>query len=505
MTDTSDIVLDSKHPDFENQEEKYELWRDLYEGGDDMEKKSQSALVSIDTTNTKRINTYLPQHPYESEAQYKIRKDRATYRNFAKPVTGVFLSAVWRKAPKRDPFPDILKEYVENVDLQGHSADEFFKEQDKQSAARGIRFVLVDSTKAPKETEIKTEADARAAGLRPYFVYVDVLDLIDWGFERNRDTGANELSYITIKETARVSPGPFQQHQAVARYKIWTRTGWEVWEEEESRATDKKKATTEPKLIETGNHPLKVVPIVPIPYSEKKEMVGESCFAEVSSLMKRIFCRDSELDKSLFDAAVPLLVTIGITQEDIDNFVRSSSGGLNIADGGDGADAKYVEPSGDAFGATRQAILDDERSIREIVLRIMRPDSKMAESAEAKRLDRQQLDNQLSNFAQNCERAETKCWDLALKWLNTTADIEIKYNEDFDIEAMSAEVVKVFQELRVSNDISRDTLWKVLQQSERMPPGFDPEKEVEQIEEDRTRDQRNNSVLQGLTGKFLTP
>ena len=499
MTDSSDVVLESKHPDFEKQEEKYELWRDLYEGGDNIEKQAQSALVSIDTTDTKRVNTYLPQHAYESDAQYEIRKDRATYRNFAKPVTGVFLSAVWRKAPKRDPFPESLKVFLDDVDMQGKGADEFFKEQDKQAAARGVRFILVDSTKKPEGAEVKTEADTKALGLRPYFVYVDALSLIDWGFKRNETTGAYELDYIVILETKDEAQGAFRQHNRVKRYRLWNRTGWELWENVES--TVDKKQITKPGLIEKGLHSLGVVPIVPIYFGVKTEMVGQSCFAEVDSLMKRIFCRDSELDKSLFDAAVPLLVTIGLTSDDIDSFVRASSNGLNIPE--PEGDAKYVEPTGVAFGATRQAILDDERSIREIVLRIMRPDSKMAESAEAKRLDRQQLDNQLSNFATNCQNAEKQCWELALKWLGASGDIEIQYNQDFDIEAMSADIVKIFQELRVSKDLSRETLWKILERAEVLPPGFDPEEEAEKIEEDALRESRNNTNLAGLAGRFL--
>jgi len=495
----SEITLEEKHPDFENQVEKYELWQDLYDGGDSVEKKSQSALISIDTTASKRINTYLPQHAYESDAQYEIRKDRATYRNFAKPVTGVFLSAVWRKPPKRE-LPPVLDTLIEDVDLQGNSANQFFKEQDKQAGVKGVRFILVDSTKAPEGSEIKTEADSKALNLRPYFVYVDALNLIDWGFKRNESTGAYELEYIVIEETEDEAQGPFLGHRSTKKYRIWTRTGWELWASVEGDMVGGK-ATTAPELMETGMHTLGVVPIVPCYSNRKKPMVGLSCFSEVDSLMKRIYRRDSELDKSLFDAAVPLLITIGLTQDDIDNFVRASSNGLNIPE--PSGDAKYVEPAGSAFDATRQAIQDDERSIREIVLRIMRPDSKVAESAESKKLDRQQLDNQLSNFSQNCEDAEKKCWELAMKWMGGTGDIEISYNRDFDSDQIAADVIKIFQDLRVSGDISRETLWKILEQAERLPPGFDADTEAEMINEDQTRQARNNPGLQGLAGKFL--
>ena len=494
------MTLELTHPDYENQVDKYELWQDLYDGGDAIEKKSQSALVSVDATNTKRVNNYLPQHAYESDAQYEIRKLRATYRNFAKPVTGVFLSAIWRKPPKRE-LPDSLNKFVENVDLQGSSADEFFKEHDKNAGVKGVRFVLVDSTKVPEDVEVKTEADTKAIGIRPYFIYVDALNLIDWGFERNEATGSIELAYIVIRESVDEAPGPFEQHRRLTRYKVWTRSTWEVWENVES-ATGQNEKTIAPKIMEEGTHELGKVPIVPIYYNRKKEMVGLSCFAEVDSLMKRIYCRDSELDKSLFDAAVPLLVTVGMTQDDMEDFVRASSSGLNIPE--IGGSASYVEPSGNAFGSTRQAILDDEKSIKEIVLRTIRPDSKVAESAESRRLDKQQLDSQLAGFSQNCEDAEKKCWELALKWIGGTGDIEVDYNDDFDVNGMTSDIIKVFMDMRAAGDISRGTLWEALDQGEMLPPGFDPDVEAEQIDEDRIREQRNNPNLTGLAGKFLT-
>ena len=77
---------------------------------------------------------------------------------------------------------------------------------------------------------------------------------------------------------------------------------------------------------------------------------------------------------------------------------------------------------------------------------MIRPDSKVGESAEAKKIDNQQLNSQLSVFSQNCQDAENKCWELMSKWIGGKSEtIAVEYHNDFDIEA---EIEKIDDELR---------------------------------------------------------
>ena len=122
------------------------------------------------------------------------------------------------------------------------------------------------------------------------------------------------------------------------------------------------------------------------------------CADDVLSLILRIYRRDSELDKMLFDRAVPLLNVGGVSQEHWDTFVVASSNALMSTEPG-GITAQYVEPSGTAFQAQAEALARDEASVREIALRMVRPQSAVGESAESKAIDKTQLDTQLASFA----------------------------------------------------------------------------------------------------------
>ena len=131
------------------------------------------------------------------------------------------------------------------------------------------------------------------------------------------------------------------------------------------------------------------MPLVPFLFEPTSPMTGLPATDDVLSLILRIYRRDSELDKMLFDRAVPLLNVGGVSQEHWD-LMSTEPGGIT---------AQYVEPSGTAFQAQAEALARDEASVREISLRMVRPQSAVGESAESKAIDKTQLDTQLASFA----------------------------------------------------------------------------------------------------------
>ena len=90
-------------------------------------------------------------------------------------------------------------------------------------------------------------------------------------------------------------------------------------------------------------HGLGAVPLVPFLFETTSPMTGLPATDDVLSLILRIYRRDSELDKMLFDRAVPLLNVGGVSQEHWDTFVVASSNALMSTEPG-GITAQYVEP-----------------------------------------------------------------------------------------------------------------------------------------------------------------
>jgi len=454
---------------FKAQKPNYVIWEDFCAGGAQVEGKK----------------AYLPQHPFESDTQYKIRQALATYKNHAKPIVSVFTSAIWRKKPNRDTLPEDLKAYDTNVDLFGTGADMFFRNVNQKAAEVGIWFILVDSNKAPDGVEVKTKKDSKDFNIRPFFVAIPALSVVAWGFD---DDG---LNFLVIEENSEKVIDPFSDPVKERFFKVWYRDRWDRYKE-----TDKEGLVLE----SSGSHPCQEIPVVPCYFKKKAELIGESATSDVTSLLKRIYIMGNTLDKSLFDTAFPQQYFFGFEKEEIESYIKASSNGLVSSN--HEASSDFIEPQGRAFEALEKQIRADEQAIKEIALRMIRPDSKVGESAEAKKIDNQQLNSQLSVFSQNCQDAENKCWELMSKWIGGKSEtIAVEYHKDFDIETITGDLLRAFVELRRDKNISKETLLKILQKAEiPFPDDFDIEAEIEKIDDEL----RSAGTMGNLGSSFLT-
>jgi hypothetical protein len=439
--------LERLHPALEAQLSAYTEWNDLFRGGQDMEAAHNA-------------RKYLIRHPFETKAQYDIRLQRATYRNHAAAISHVFSSALENvdRSEVEKTFPD----YSQDIDAMGMTSTQFFSDVVLQAAVRGVQFVVVDSPEVGK-TSI---AEEKQSGEHPYMISVPPWDVLDWQF------AGNVLEWVKIKQTQIAPRNPSEKFSTKEQYKLWFRDKWELWE----------LADETPMMIKTAPHSMGEVPVVPFFFLPQAHMVGTSSLSVITGLLKRIFRRDSELDKSLFDSAVEIAVFLGFTKEDLSAFTISGTNGLRSDS--EGADVKYVAPTGRAYDALRLAINEDESRVREIALRMLKPDSRQIETAEAKREDRKQLDSQLVRFSRQCEGAENKCWRIFSQIAGIANAPTVTYPTDFDEARLSADLVASFVQLRQTDNISRETLWETLKAAGVLPDDFDSAEEKEKIQAD---------------------
>jgi hypothetical protein len=158
---------------------------------------------------------------------------------------------------------------------------------------------------------------------------------------------------------------------------------------------------------------------------------------------------------------------------------------------------EYAAPTGRVYEALRKSINEDESRIREIALRMVRPESRQVESADSKREDRKQLDSQLARFAANMEHSERLCWKYMAMWLGEREpEIDVKYNKEFNTEEISNELMSSFIDIRRNRDLSRQTLWEMLREWGYLPEDFDEQEEAQRLEaENRTAGRLGGNLL----------
>lgn len=466
-----------KNPLYIEWAEKYKKWKDFYEGGENVEQNL----------------TYLPQHPYESNTQYDIRKTLATYKNLAKPIVSVFAASIWRKDPVR-VLPSKLEPFETDIDGTGTGADVFFQDTDSKIAANGVFFAIVDSPPLPEGEENATLEDTKRLGIYPKPTLYSPLDVVDWGHDK-----AGELEYLVIHSYITEKISPWSQEERREQYKIWYKDRWESWR------VDKDSFTSNG----SGPNPIGEIPIA-VGYFEKKfEMVGQSCFADILSLLRRAYNLENALDKSLFDTAFPQQAFYGFRKEFVESYIKSSANGLV---GPAEASSEFLEPSGQSFSDLDKKIKNDEKAILEIILRKLKPETSQVESAKSKEIDRVEFNSQLSVFSRNCQSFEERVWKLMGMWMSDVKDseiesIEIKYNDDFNLDIIGADMIKALSEAVRDRWISKKTALKAAKRGEALNvEGFDVDEEIEAIEEEARATQGMGAIgSQFFTGTQAIP
>ena len=140
--------------------------------------------------------THLPKFKMEDPLDYQARVNASWlfngFRKTVKDMTG----RVFDKPVEIKDGPEKLKEWSENIDMQGQDLSAFGVNVFKDGFAAGVSYIMVDAPRREGET---TKDQAAAAGLRPYMVHLRVEDILGWKTALYGNVTA--LSQLRIMET----------------------------------------------------------------------------------------------------------------------------------------------------------------------------------------------------------------------------------------------------------------------------------------------------------------
>ena len=241
---------------------------------------------------------------------------------------------------------------------------------------------------------------------------------------------AKGLAWAVVHSEEMEHPAAFAAPLRYETLTVWTRDSWTRY-----RRPMKDKENTEYAIAEDGErkHGLGTVPLVPFLFEPTSPMTGLPRYG------RRVVPDPAHLQAGLGtrqDAVRPGRPSAQCGRrkpEHWDTFVVASSNALMSTEPG-GITAQYVEPSRHRVsGAGRSPC--PRRGQRAGNRPSHGPSTvRRGESAEAKAIDKTQLDTQLASFARRSGSAEALCWKLAARWLGAKEDgIEAKYNEAYDV------------------------------------------------------------------------
>jgi hypothetical protein len=414
----------------------------------------------------------LPQFPRESDDAYRDRLATSVFYDVVARTVRGLTGLVFRKPPRLDDaLPEPLKELWENVDLRGTHGSVFARRLHRDGEIDGHFAIFVDLQRADPDA-VRTLADERRAGLRPYWIALAKQDI--YGYRYTTIDGRPVLTHLRFGETVTEPDGRYGEREVerVREYNLEAgRVAYTVHAKREGEWTVE--ASGEMSLDE-----------IPLAVGYLGEEVGplESRPPHLALALENVkhYQLVSDNDNVLHLASVPQLVVKGV--DDLEATVGPLNGWLVPKDG----DVYYAEPAGNGLEAAERRIQKSEQRMAFLGLSMLMSESRAAETATSKRIDKAETDSALATHARATQDALEDALRLSAKWL----DLElpeagearwIAVNTDFDNLPLDAAVVRELGDMVRDNQLSLDTLWDMLAAGEILPATFDPKQERERL------------------------
>lgn len=252
-----------------------------------------------------RKEKYLPQMELETNKGYLNRLNRSTLYPVLRETLSQMCGRVFFKPISTENVDNTLQQdFLPDVDMAGNNLDVFSARWFYSALAYGVSYVLVDYTRTEN---VKTIADEKAVGARPYFVHIKPQSVL--GFKTKTINGKQQLTQFRYKETIVEDDGEFGEKTVeqicvydigrVRRYRK-LQSGWE---------------RVEDLPLFAQNQPLDYIPIVAFATNQTGFMLGESPLLELAYLNIKHWQSQSDQDNITNTARVPLLVRSGMNEQ----------------------------------------------------------------------------------------------------------------------------------------------------------------------------------------------
>lgn len=435
------------HPDYQNssylaQVEDVKLVRAVHGGTKAMRKAKKD---------------YLPQGPHELDEEYDARLERNTlYPAFERTVDGL-VGMMLRKDPILEG-PDALIEHADNIDMAGRDFPSFVRDSLVDAMVDGHSWLLVEYPRVDT-SQIASRADERAMGLRPYWINLTKSQVINWRYDMVG--GKPVLTMLVYHTTRQESDGEFgDQVRDIIRVLI--PGGFQEWE------LQKRDGQAKWVLIDEGTTSIDFIPAVPLYAGRSSHYESDPPLLQLAYLNIRHWQMQSDRDFTLKFAGSPMPVFFGTSLKGIE---WGANRALFIED--PEATAMLLEASGSSLNEQRMELKDIEARMASLGLQMLVRETRAAETAEAKMLDKAESDSALSVIARQAEGSLNEAWRIHSEYMGSGEPVMVQVNRDYTNQPMDAPTLLALHQMVQAGDLPVEDLWSIMQRGEILPADYD--------------------------------
>lgn len=505
MTTTANDTPDTKRREVQALAPVWKEARDVYAG---------TRALKANATD------YLPKHPRERDGDYERRVKWAVLFNAYKRTIGATVGLIFARPPKLgDDVPGEIAAHLENVDSLGTRFDVWLRDRLTDALVTGAAGALVEYPATDGPVSL---ADQQRQNLRPYWVPVSAEQVLTWDVGRTAD-GRTVLTLLSIAEVVDERVGQFtvEQRKQVRVYRHAPDSGvvtCEVWRELNDGSGNKWVVVSDVALV--GPSSIPYVPLVVGPATSP--VTAAPPLLDLLDLNVMHFRVKAGRLHLMNLSCVPIPVRRGyvppIAAEGQGNQPRVMGFGANVlqdlpAEGS----FEWVEPKGTAFQPTREELQDLETQMAALGLAFLASDTRAAETAEAKRIDSVaqnatvvSVADALDDFAERCLAFHAEYMGLAVSTdSGAPSGGSFKSNRDFERTVLDPQTLNTLSEMQTRGQLSLSTLWRLMEQGNALPDGFDADAERADLQDDRDaaneEAERSMAAMMALRANAGTP
>jgi len=410
---------------------------------------------------------FLPLEPREDYDAYLSRVNRAVFSPYTQRLIRAATGLILRKPITVLGDPYWTDVFVKDVDGCGSDLDEYARRSLICALTYGHSNTLVDFP-APKGA--RNLAEERQQNRRPYWIEIDPFKICGWRLDREVNYG--KLIQVRISEQAVVADGEFgekvyDQIRVIepGKYRIYRKkeSTKDMYTQSNTYAGSFESPANEQdyEIVESGDFSLGEIPLVTVYSGKTDTMTSKPPLLDIAHLNLAHFQRQADLIHSLHVASQPLLVMEGWDDQTKDtaisvNYAMATQPGNKIY---------YVEPAASAFEAQSAEIQELQLQMATLGISTLSQQKFVAESADARRLDRVDTNSMLSMVSLDLEQKMQKAFNLSADYLGLEPP-EIKISRDFDIDRLIGQDITALTSLFDQQVIDRKEFRDILVEGE---------------------------------------
>ena len=392
----------------------------------------------------------MPQEPRETDESYQNRLNRSVLAPYYIRLERMLAGMLTRKPVRLDDVPDVIREQLFDVDLQGNDLQTWLFTTSRMCLRYGHVGVLVD-------------APAAGQNGRPYYVTYTPREIL--GFRQELKDGKQELTQLRLAEKILVPDGLYGEKE-VEQIRVLTPGAFEIHQRNDQGDFV---------VVDEGRTSLSEIPFS-VAYSNRVGVL-ESLppLADIAQLNLQHYQVQSDLSNQLHISAVPMLAIYGFPQsaEEI-----SAGPGEALALPSE-ARSEYIEPSGNSYEAQFKQLDRIAEQINALGLASILGSKLSAETAEAKRIDRSQGDSTMMVVAQQMQDLIDNCLRFHAEYMQEPNAGSSLVNRDFMGIRLEPQEIQALLQLYTAGTITQETLLLQLEAGEVLGDDFDVENELE--------------------------